>query len=51
MEYREFILNNGTHRSPLYARLKDKTTGLQFIVMNNHLARGNAELRTKQAIG
>lgn len=51
MEYREFILNNGTHRSPLYARLKDKTTGLQFIVMNNHLARGNADLRTKQAIG
>ncbi len=40
MEYREFILNNGTHRSPLYARLKDKATGLQFIVMTNHLARG-----------
>ena len=51
MEYREFVLNNGTHRSPLYARLKDKATGLQFIVMTNHLARGNAELRTKQAIG
>ncbi len=51
MEYREFILNNGTHRSPLYARLKDKATGLQFIVMTNHLARGNADLRTKQAIG
>ncbi|MCY2973866.1 MAG: hypothetical protein NTW52_04270 [Planctomycetota bacterium] len=51
MEYRDFILNNGNHRSPLYARLKDKATGLQFIVMTNHLARGNAELRTKQAIG
>ena len=51
MEYREFTLNNGTHRSPLYARLKDKGTGFQFIVMTNHLARGNAELRKKQAIG
>lgn len=51
MEYREFILNNGTHRSPLYARLQDRTSGVQFIVMTNHLARGNAELRTKQAIG
>lgn len=51
MEYRAFTLNNGTHRSPLYVRLQDKVTGTQFIVMTNHLARGNAELRKEQAIG
>lgn len=51
MEHRDFILNNGTHRSPLYVRLQDKENGLQFIVMTNHLARGNAELRKEQAIG
>ena len=51
MEYRDFVLNNGTHRSPLYVRLQDKVTGIQFIVMTNHLARGNAELRKEQAIG
>tara|TARA_A100001391_G_scaffold191109_1_gene164235 strand:+ start:837 stop:1739 length:903 start_codon:yes stop_codon:yes gene_type:complete len=51
MEYRDFVLNNGTHRSPLYVRLQDKVTGTQFIVMTNHLARGNADLRKQQAIG
>ncbi len=51
MEYREFILNNGTHRSPLYARLKERTTGLQFIVMTNHLLVKRRNYETKQAIG
>ncbi|QDV69020.1 Endonuclease/Exonuclease/phosphatase family protein [Rosistilla carotiformis] len=51
MEHRDFTLNNGTHRSPLYVRLEDKVIGIQFIVMTNHLARGNAELRKQQAIG
>lgn len=51
MEYRGFILNNGTHRSPLYLRLQDRNTGAQFIVMTNHLVRSNADLRTQQAIG
>lgn len=51
MEHRDFTLNNGTHRSPLYVRLQDKVTGVQFIVMTNHLARGNAELRKEQAMG
>ena len=49
--YRDYELNNGTHRSPLYVRLRDRDTGTEFIVMTNHLARGNAELRTQQAIG
>ena len=51
MEHRDFILNNGTHRSPLYVRLQDRVSGIHFIVMTNHLARGNADLRTQQAIG
>lgn len=51
MEHRGYVLNNGTHRSPLYVRLQDKNTGVQIIVMTNHLARGSAELRKEQAIG
>lgn len=49
--YRDYTLNNGTHRSPLYVRLSIKGTDKQIIVMVNHLARGNAELRKMQAIG
>ena len=44
-------LNNGNHRSPLFVRLKDRRSGVQFIVMTNHLARASTELRTQQAIG
>lgn len=51
MQHRQFELNNGTHRSPMCVRLKDKDSKVEFIVMVNHLARGNADLRTKQAIG
>jgi len=50
-QHRNFELNNGNHRSPMYVRLKDKATSVEFIVMVNHLARRNADLRTKQAIG
>ena len=46
-----YTLNNGTHRSPLYVRVKDRDTSLEFIVMTNHLAHGNTDLRTGQAIG
>lgn len=49
--YRDYTLNNGTHRSPLYVRLGIRGTDNQFVVMVNHLARGNAELRTMQAVG
>lgn len=49
--YRDHTLNNGTHRSPLYVRLCIRGTNKQFIVMVNHLARRNAELRKMQAIG
>jgi len=37
------------YRSPLVAHLEDRATGQQFLVMNNHLARGRAEVREKQA--
>jgi len=37
------------YRSPLVAHLRDKATKQQFMVVNNHLARGRAEVRTKQA--
>ena len=50
-QHRNFELNNGNHRSPMYVRLKEKTAGVEFIVMVNHLARGKADLRTKQAVG
>jgi endonuclease/exonuclease/phosphatase family metal-dependent hydrolase len=49
--YGEYELNNGTHRSPLFVRLRDRNSDTEFIVMTNHLARGNADLRTKQAVG
>lgn len=51
MEYRDWVLNDGNHRSPLYVRLEDREIGRQFIVMTTHLARGNADLRTQQAVG
>jgi endonuclease/exonuclease/phosphatase family metal-dependent hydrolase len=50
-QYREHTLNNGNHRSPLFVRLAMRGTERQFILMVNHLARGNAELRKLQAIG
>lgn len=37
------------YRSPLVVHLRDKETQIEFMVMNNHLARGKAEIRTKQA--
>lgn len=47
----DYILNKGGHRAPTAVRLKDRNSGNTFIVMVNHLARGNAEFRTTQAIG
>ncbi|MFT5526562.1 MAG: endonuclease/exonuclease/phosphatase family metal-dependent hydrolase [Pirellulaceae bacterium] len=49
--YGDHKLNDGNHRSPLYVRLKDRDSQLEFIVMTNHLARGKAEIRKQQAIG
>ena len=37
------------YRSPLVAHLRDKNSGTEFLVMVNHLARGKADVRAKQA--
>ena len=39
------------HRSPLAAKFRDRFSGIKCIVVLNHLARGNAELRQEQAKG
>jgi len=49
--YRGHLLNNGTHRSPIYVRLKERKSGLEFIFMTNHLARRDETLRQRQAAG
>ena len=49
--YRQHLLNNGTHRSPIYVRLKERKTKLEFIFMTNHLARRDESLRRRQAAG
>ena len=36
---------NFGHRSPLMVRFRDKQSGVEFLVVLNHLARGSAELR------
>ena len=42
-------INQGNHRAPLVAQLRDQTTGQEFLFMVNHLARANTSLRHKQA--
>ncbi len=37
------------YRSPLVVHLRDRKSGAEFMVMVNHLARGKADVRTKQA--
>ena len=44
-------LNEGRHRAPLFAKFKIRNTEIEFIFMVNHLARGNSDLRDKQAQG
>lgn len=39
----------GNNRSPIFNRLRDRITGLEFIVMNNHFTRGKEENRNLQA--
>lgn len=39
----------GNNRSPIYNRLRDRKTGFEFIVMNNHFTRGKEENRNLQA--
>lgn len=44
-------LNDWRHRSPLVGHFRDKLNQVEFLVTVNHLARGNAKLRTEQAAG
>ncbi len=50
-KFDKFTLNPGNQRSPLIVHLRDKATGYEFVVLNNHLARGNADRRKEQALG
>jgi hypothetical protein len=42
-------INQGNHRAPLVAQLQEISSGKNFFFMVNHLARGNADLRRRQA--
>lgn len=44
-------LNDGNHRSPMFCNFKIRGTNIEFLFMVNHLARGNTNLRNKQATG
>ena len=51
-KFDKFTLNpNNTQRSPLIVHLRDKATGYEFMAVDNHLARGKAEVRKEQALG
>jgi endonuclease/exonuclease/phosphatase family metal-dependent hydrolase len=54
----DFLLNSlddesgeWRHRSPLVAHFKDRDSGVEFMCMVNHLARGDESVRNRQAIG
>lgn len=42
---------DGRHRAPLVVHLSDNPSSQQWLLMHNHLARGNAEFRQQQARG
>jgi len=42
---------NWRHRSPLVGHFQDRDTGIEFLCMVNHLARGDESVRNRQAIG
>ena len=44
-----FVFDDGHHRVPLYAKLKDKSDGMEIIFLMNHFARGNKDFRQSQA--
>ena len=47
-EIKEINFQN-RYRSPLVVQLRDKDSGIEFYVMNNHLARGKEKVRETQA--
>lgn len=52
-EIRRFELNDinfeDRYRAPLVAHFRDRSSGVEFLLMVNHLARGKAEVRQRQA--
>jgi endonuclease/exonuclease/phosphatase family metal-dependent hydrolase/predicted NAD-dependent protein-ADP-ribosyltransferase YbiA (DUF1768 family) len=55
--YGNWLLNslddsgNWRHRSPLVGHFRDRESGVEFLGMVNHLARGDESVRNRQAIG
>ncbi len=49
--YRDHTFNKGNLRSPLMAHFRSRTDKTEFMVVVNHLARGNEKSRNEQAIG
>jgi endonuclease/exonuclease/phosphatase family metal-dependent hydrolase len=55
--YGDWLLNSQgndgiwRHRSPLVGHFRDRESGVEFIVTVNHLARGNENIRRRQAGG
>ncbi|WP_254508383.1 hypothetical protein [Anatilimnocola floriformis] len=49
--FEDHVLNSGNLRSPLMAHLRERETKKDFLVVANHLARGNEKARNEQAIG
>ena len=47
----DYRLNDWNHRPPLVLHLRDKADGLEFYLVNVHLARANAKFRLEQAKG
>lgn len=51
MSYKNHLLNDYSHRSPLVTHLQRKSDGEEFLLVTVHNARGNEDLRKEQAIG
>ncbi len=51
VKHGDFNLNTGRHRSPLVAHFECRRSNEQFLLIHNHLARGDGEFRAEQAAG
>ncbi|KAA1258475.1 Endonuclease/Exonuclease/phosphatase family protein [Rubripirellula obstinata] len=50
-KFGDIVINPGNYRSPHVYELRDRQTDIKFATVLNHLARGKAEIRQKQAEG
>lgn len=51
MSYKNYRLNDYSHRSPLVTHLQRKSDGQEFLLVTVHNARRNEDLRKEQAVG